>query len=88
MPKDEKTYQASEYFLKKFPAGKSGNDVNGLGETKARRPSPFFWHKPELQEFGELQQAVINHHRKAPEIAAAYSSGAHRGPRRQPHAPP
>ncbi len=80
MTKKEKPYTPSNYFLKKFPAGKSGNTVNGLGETEERPASPFFWHKPDRQEFGELQEAVINHHRKSPDIATAYSSGPHRGP--------
>jgi ferredoxin len=80
MTKKEKTYTPNSYFLRKFPAGKSGNTVNGLGETEERPASPFFWHKPERQEFGELQEAVINHHRKSPDISAAYSSGPHRGP--------
>lgn len=80
MSKKSSGYTPDPYFLEKFPSGKSGNDVNGLGETQVRKASPFFWHKPEIQEFGELQQAVINHHRKAPEIAEAYSPGPHRGP--------
>jgi len=50
------------------------------GNLNFDRLRPFFWHKPELHEFGELQEAVINYHRQADEIAAAYSSGAHRGP--------
>ena len=80
MSKKTSSYTPAPYFLGKFPPGKSGNDVNGLGETRVRKASPFFWHKPEIQEFGDLQQAVINHHRKAPEIAEAYSAGPHRGP--------
>jgi epoxyqueuosine reductase len=80
MRKKTKDYVPNPDFLNKFPAGKSGNQVNGLGEDKVRAASPFFWHKPQLQEFGDLQEAVINYHRKAPAIAAAYSSGPHRGP--------
>lgn len=80
MSKKTSSYTPDPYFLGKFPPGKSGNDVNGLGEAQVRKASPFFWHKPEIQEFGKLQEAVINHHRKAPEIAQAYSSGPHRGP--------
>jgi ferredoxin len=80
MKKKPGSYTPNSYFLKHFPPGKSGNTVNGLGETEVRQASPFFWHKPELQEFGELQQAVINYHRQSPAIAAAYSSGDHRGP--------
>ena len=80
MAKKTTAYTPNSYFLEKFPLNKSGNDVNGLGEKAIRRASPFFWHKPELQQFGELQKAVIDHHRKADDIAAAYSPGPHRGP--------
>jgi epoxyqueuosine reductase QueG len=60
---------------------KSGNDVNGLNADGPQRPRPFFWHPHDRQEFGDLQEAVIGHHRQAPEIAAAYSRDADRGPR-------
>jgi hypothetical protein len=33
----------------------SGNPINGLGEAEPRRPSPFFWHPPDLHPYGELQ---------------------------------
>jgi epoxyqueuosine reductase len=36
----------------------SGNPINGLGETEQRRPSPFFWHPPELHPFKDLQVAA------------------------------
>ena len=36
----------------------SGNPINGLGETQPRRPSPFFWHPPELHPFKDLQVAA------------------------------
>jgi epoxyqueuosine reductase len=34
----------------------SGNDVNGLGETAIRRPSPIYWQTPSLTPFGPLMQ--------------------------------
>jgi epoxyqueuosine reductase QueG len=37
----------------------SGNAVNGLGEERLRRPSPFFWHDPALQTHGEMQAYTI-----------------------------
>lgn len=80
MNKKSQAYTPNAYFLEKFPPGKSGNVVNGVGESEIRQASPFFWHKPELQEFGELQEAVINYHRQAADIASAYSPGTHRGP--------
>lgn len=59
----------------------SGNEVNGLGQMGPEQPRPFFWHPPQEQDFGELQQAVVEHHTQAPEIAQAYSRKADRGPR-------
>ncbi len=32
----------------------SGNEINGLGETKVRRSSPIYWQSPELTPFGPL----------------------------------
>ncbi len=54
-------------FIDKFP-GVSGNTVNGLGEQSVRRPSPFFWHPPERQTHGELQQEVTDYHRRSAEV--------------------
>jgi len=34
----------------------SGNDINGLGESKIRPPSPIYWQTPELTPFGPLMQ--------------------------------
>lgn len=34
----------------------SGNDVNGLGETEIRRPSPIYWQTPSLTPFGPLMK--------------------------------
>ena len=70
---DGYVHRTSADFLALFPEGQSGNDVNGLGDPVARRPRPFFWHPPAEQAFGELQKAVIDHHRQAPSIAEAYS---------------
>ena len=70
-----KTY---EEFVELFP-DISGNDVNGLGETKRRRPSPFFWHPKDRHEFGELQTEVIAIQRRSPAIVEHYSQDAPRG---------
>jgi epoxyqueuosine reductase len=40
-------------------AGVSGNEVNGLGETELRPPSRFFWHPPDEQPFGAMQNHVL-----------------------------
>lgn len=34
----------------------SGNDLNGLGETEVRRPTPIYWQTPSLTPFGPLMQ--------------------------------
>ncbi len=59
----------------------SGNTVNGLGENQTRQPSPFFWHSPDKQDFGDLQKEVIGNQMRVPEINAFYSKDAARGPK-------
>ena len=39
----------------------SGNDLNGLGETKIRRPSPIYWQTPDLTPFGPWMQFFVDH---------------------------
>ena len=68
-------------FKALFPQGISGNDINGLGVAENSLPKPFFWHPADKQPFHELQTAVIDYQRQIPEIAAAYSRDAPRGPR-------
>jgi epoxyqueuosine reductase len=34
----------------------SGNTINGVGETRARRPSPVYWHDPDVTPHGRLQR--------------------------------
>jgi epoxyqueuosine reductase len=50
----------------------SGNPINGLGETKARRPSPFFWHPPDQHPYGELQVAARQSSRACPGAGPAF----------------
>jgi Pyruvate/2-oxoacid:ferredoxin oxidoreductase delta subunit len=57
-------YQPMKQFIDKFPE-KSGNEINGLGETEVRRPSPFFWHPPDRQTHGALQKEVTDYHRQS-----------------------
>lgn len=40
--------------MKLWP-GISGNTINGVGETERRRPSPIYWHAPEMTPHGRLQ---------------------------------
>jgi epoxyqueuosine reductase len=80
MTKPHDDYAPNPKFLEAFP-DMSGNDLNGRGETEPRPASPFFWHPPSKQPFGELQTAVLDHHRQAPQIRETYSPKAPRGPR-------
>jgi len=34
----------------------SGNSVNGLGESEARRPTHVYWHEPDMLHHGEMQK--------------------------------
>jgi epoxyqueuosine reductase len=57
----------------------SGNIVNGLGETEARPPSPFFWHPPNEQPFGAMQDHVLQKMLGQPDsgpVAEAFQVGA------------
>jgi len=62
--KPKHDFKPNPELMKHFPAV-SGNDVNGLGETSHRPPSPFFWHPADRQPFGELQQFIVNDLRPA-----------------------
>ena len=52
-------YRPDPEILAQFPEV-SGNTVNGLGETRQRPPSPFFWHPPDRQSHGVLRNFVMN----------------------------
>jgi ferredoxin len=52
----------------------SGNPINGLGETKPRRPSPFFWHPPDQHPYGELQIVARQSSRKCPGAPEAFQA--------------
>jgi ferredoxin len=41
--------------MKLWPAV-SGNTINGVGESEARRPSPIYWHAPDATPHGPLQK--------------------------------
>jgi len=83
MPREIKPQPALQCFIDSFP-DVSGNEVNGLGETEVRRPSPFFWHPPARQTHGDLQQEVLAYHQKSPEMRAVFSPNppGGRGPER------
>lgn len=69
---DRTPYRPLKNFIDRFP-DISGNTVNGLGETKTRRPSPFFWHPPDRQTHGALQAEVLRYHRQSSEIRTYFS---------------
>lgn len=69
----KRDYQPMQRFIDKFP-DMSGNTVNGFGEEKVRRPSPFFWHPPNRQTHGDLQKEVTDYHRRSPEVREYFSS--------------
>ena len=54
----------------------SGNPINGLGETKVRRASPFFWHPPDQHPYGDLQMVARQNSRIATEISSRCVSSA------------
>ena len=52
----------------------SGNPINGLGETRVRRPSPFFWHPPDQHPYGELQIVARQSSRSCPGSPEAFQA--------------
>ena len=75
----EPDYVPSEELLACMPTV-SGNAVNGLGETEARAPSPFFWHPPERQTHGDLQQYVMGLMQRSREGGRDWGDVGDRGP--------
>ena len=65
-------YRPMKRFVDQFPEV-SGNTINGLGESSVRRPSPFFWHPPDRQTHGALQQEVTDYHRRSAAVRKWFS---------------
>ena len=59
MPRKIPVWKPPEIYNQLKPNGLTGNEVNGYGEPEARRPTPFFWHEPKYQQFGDLQGYVL-----------------------------
>ncbi|MEM9751438.1 MAG: 4Fe-4S dicluster domain-containing protein [Pseudomonadota bacterium] len=60
----------------------SGNEINGLGERKTRRPTQIFWHrKPADQPYAKAQVAVTARFNSVPALDEVYRH-ADRGPRK------
>jgi len=62
----------------------SGNAVNGVGEAAPRRPTPIFWHKPEIEAHGALQESIVAHFNAHPGLRRIYWDVAARGPKQLP----
>ena len=58
MKQEDSGYEPTAELLARMP-GISGNAVNGLGEEQESPPRPFFWHPPDRQTHGELQQYIV-----------------------------
>jgi len=58
----------------------SGNPINGLGETKVRRASPFFWHPPDQHPYGDLQMVARQNSRKCPGSTEAFAAAYNHPP--------
>jgi len=48
----------------------SGNEINGLGELKHRRPSPVMWHDPDIIPHGDVQTWFWEQGAKEPSLYA------------------
>lgn len=80
------TYRPRQDILDKFP-DISGNTVNGLGDTEPRPPSRFFWHPPDRQTHGALQQYIVSAFRPGSmEDRSFRNPNVDRGPALQPQA--
>lgn len=73
-------FQMPETLKQLFPSV-SGNAVNGLGEARARRPSPIFWHLRKDMPFARLQKALFDRMDSEPRVRDALHQGD-RGPTR------
>lgn len=53
-PKRTSPWTPSAEQMALWPAV-SGNTINGVGETQVRKPSPVYWHSPDVTAHGRLQ---------------------------------
>ena len=72
MAQKNRPFEPMSRFTGLFP-DISGNAINGLGDAERRRPRPFFWHPPNRQTHGALQQEVTDYHRKSAAIRKEFS---------------
>jgi epoxyqueuosine reductase len=56
-----------------MPEDVSGNDVNGLSEAAARRPSPIMWHSPKrVPAFARVQARVNESYESHPKLTGTF----------------
>jgi len=60
---------------------RSGNDINGRGETGFRRPSKIYWHRPDAIPHGKIQEWMVNRFNAVEAFESVYAKGD-RGPRK------
>jgi ferredoxin len=68
-------YKPKPEQLELMPAV-SGNTINGVGETRPRRPARIYWHEPEKIEHGELQKWFYTQHADNAAVNAARAARA------------
>jgi len=81
MTKFRPDIQPSDEQLAHLP-DKSGNAINGLGETAFRRPTPIYWRNPDTIAHGELQKYFMAKSDTCPGLAEVRSD-----PSRKPQSP-
>ena len=83
MPRKQPIWRAPGSFQAMMPAT-SGNTVNGAGESTPRQPTPIFWHRPEKEIHGPLQEAIVKRFNDVPVLNRVYFDRDARGPRQLP----
>lgn len=77
-------YTPNPKIIDRFPSI-SGNTVNGLNDARKSQPSPFFWHPPERQSHGDLQQFIVGSFRPdGVEDRSFRNPNVDRGPEAEP----
>ncbi|MFK7730342.1 MAG: 4Fe-4S dicluster domain-containing protein [Pseudomonadales bacterium] len=77
-------YTPNPEIVDRFPSI-SGNAVNGLHDARKSQPSPFFWHPPERQTHGDLQQFIVGSFRpEGAEDRSFRNPEVDRGPKPEP----
>jgi ferredoxin len=56
-----------------MPESPSGNAVNGLGETRRRRPTPVMWHRPDKIAHGAIQDYVNRSFEDHPKLGGIFN---------------